>query len=137
VWDDPQAAHEQFLAQAADLHAGRESTVSTEEVTVKLIANHSLSYQVSRREAGDIGVRRFEDCRRALNACCKAAGSPIAAPSRPRKVVRISGTRWSYFPERAPVIWTLTAEQAQAGALGSAVRGERRSLLDQFRLLIE
>ena len=56
AWSDPQAALERYLHQAADLHAGLEPTLPTENVSVKQLANQytRLSIQpVERRRRLD------------------------------------------------------------------------------------
>lgn len=74
VWADPQAAMERYLKHASDLHAGREPTVSVDELTVKELANHYLNYQAQKLDAGEIGPRWFEDCRRTLKEFAQATG---------------------------------------------------------------
>ena len=67
VWGDPNAALANYLRVAADLHAGRQprsSTLSGEAVTVKDVCNYYLTAQLRKTEAGEIGPRHFEDCRR-------------------------------------------------------------------------
>ena len=60
IWSDPDAAHEQYLNQAADLHGGREPTVLTGELTVKELANQYLNHQANKLASGEIGARWFE-----------------------------------------------------------------------------
>lgn len=58
VWADPDAAHQAYLASAADLHAGRLpqlSRLSPDNLTVKDIGNAFLNWQKGKMEAGDIG----------------------------------------------------------------------------------
>jgi hypothetical protein len=48
VWDDPDAALQNYLLQAPDLHAGREAhllTLSADSVTVKQVVDHYLTFQ--------------------------------------------------------------------------------------------
>ena len=74
VWDNHDTALELYHKQSADLHAGRQPTVSTDELTVKDLANHYLTHQAATMDAGDISVRHFEDCRRILGDFTKAVG---------------------------------------------------------------
>ena len=77
IWAEPEAALENYLRVAADLHAGREprpSTVSAEGLTVKQLCNHYLTYQHRRSQAGEIGPRWFEDCRTVLDSFVSFAG---------------------------------------------------------------
>ena len=78
IWEEPEAALENYLRVAADLHAGREprpSTLSAEGLTVKQLCNHYLTYQHRRSQAGEIGPRWFEDCRTVLDSFVSFAGS--------------------------------------------------------------
>ena len=66
VWDEPDAALENYLRVASDLHAGRNpvsSNLSSGGVTVKDVANHYLTHQLHKVEAGELALRSFEDCR--------------------------------------------------------------------------
>jgi hypothetical protein len=77
IWEEPEAALENYLRVAADLHAGREprsSTLSAEGLTVKPLCNHYLTYQHRRSQAGEIGPRWFEDCRTVLDSFVSFAG---------------------------------------------------------------
>jgi integrase len=77
IWEEPDAALENYLRVAADLHAGREprpSTVSAECLTVKQLCNHYLTYQHRRSQAGEIGPRWFEDCRTVLDSFVSFTG---------------------------------------------------------------
>ena len=62
AWDNPQAALERYLTAAADLHAGRAPKVSTNELSVKDLANEFLNYQANRFDEGAISARHFADC---------------------------------------------------------------------------
>ena len=77
VWEDPEAAHQLYLREAADLHAGREPrmTLTQEGITVKDAVNHYLTYQLRRAEAGEIGHRWFEDCRVVLEHFSRFTGT--------------------------------------------------------------
>jgi integrase len=78
IWEEPEAALENYLRVAADLRAGREprsSTLSAEGLTVKQLCNHYLTYQHRRSQAGEIGPRWFEDCRTVLDNFVSFAGS--------------------------------------------------------------
>jgi len=77
IWEEPEAALENYLRVAADLHAGREprsSTISAEGLTVKQLCNHYLTYQHQRSQAGEIGPRWFEDCRTVLDSFVSFTG---------------------------------------------------------------
>jgi len=77
IWEEPEAALDNYLRVAADLHAGREprsSTISSEGLTVKQLCNHYLTYQHRRSQAGEIGPRWFEDCRTVLDSFVSFAG---------------------------------------------------------------
>ena len=67
AWADPEAALEQYHAAAADLHAGRTTraaTLSHSGLTVKDVCNSFLGSQKDVLDAGTIGARWFEGCRR-------------------------------------------------------------------------
>ena len=71
VWDNPEAALEKYLSQAANLHAGRQPAfhnLSSDDPTVKEVANHFLTYLFQRVETGEITARWFEDCRRVIDS---------------------------------------------------------------------
>lgn len=77
VWEDPDAALQNYLRVAADLHAGREPPsvrLPAEGVTVKQVCNHYLTYQHRRSQGGEIGHRWFEDCRRAVESFSSYVG---------------------------------------------------------------
>lgn len=74
MWDEHDTALELYHKRAADLHAGRQPTVSTGELTVKDLANHLLTRQAAKMDAGAISVRHFDDCRRILRDFAKAVG---------------------------------------------------------------
>lgn len=76
VWADPDAAHQNYLRIAEDLHAGREPSPAAEgEFTVKELGNQFLAYQMQRVEAGQIGGRWFEDCRRVIRQFARSVGT--------------------------------------------------------------
>ena len=77
-WVEPQAALDRYLAQAAALHAGREPTVQLGHNSIKDLVNRYLSFQADRLDAGEIGPRWFEDCRRILTDFGKVIG--VARP---------------------------------------------------------
>ena len=87
IWADPGAALNEYLALAADLHAGRQpqaSTVSAEGLTVKDAYNAYLTWQRGKMEAGEIGERWFEDCRAILKGLARSMGkSRLMADLRP------------------------------------------------------
>ncbi len=77
VWENPQAALQQYLKVAADLHAGRQSRTSTLArggVLVKDVCNHYLTAQFRKAEAGEITARWFEDCRRVVESFSSSVG---------------------------------------------------------------
>lgn len=76
VWEDPQAAYDNYLRVAADLHAGRQPrlTVSAEGATVKQVCNHYLTFQAQKLDAGEISPRWFEDCRRVVESFARSVG---------------------------------------------------------------
>jgi hypothetical protein len=95
IWEEPEAALENYLRVAADLHGGREprsSTISADGVTVKQLCNHHLTYQHRRSQAGEIGPHCFSDGLRRLQL-------------RSRPVVLIGGLSghpppsWRLWPE--------------------------------------
>jgi len=92
IWEEPEAALENYLRVAADLHAGREprsSTISAEGLTVKQVCNHYLTYQHRRSQAGEIGPRWFEDCRTVLdNFVSFAAPGRLASDLAPDDFLR-------------------------------------------------
>ena len=66
VWEDPDAALENYLRVAEDLHAGRQpqqGTISADGPNVKQMCNQYLTYQLHRAESGEISIRWFESCR--------------------------------------------------------------------------
>lgn len=78
VWADPEAAHQNYLRIAEDLHAGREPAVAAiGELTIKELGNQFLFYQMQRVESGQIGGRWFEDCRRVIRQFARPVGPPV------------------------------------------------------------
>lgn len=76
VWADPEAAHQNYLRIAEDLHAGREPAVAAiGELTIKELGNQFLFYQMQRVESGQIGGRWFEDCRRVIRQFARSVGT--------------------------------------------------------------
>jgi len=69
-------ALEEYLQQAADLHAGRplSNRVISGGLTVKELANHYLAYQAQRAENGEISLPHFQDSRRVLKAFAAKMG---------------------------------------------------------------
>ncbi|HUT01440.1 MAG TPA: tyrosine-type recombinase/integrase [Thermoguttaceae bacterium] len=99
VWEDPQTALDSYFRQAADLHAGRQprpSTLSADALTVKDVCNEYLTHQFRKVEAGEIGPRWLEDCRRVAECFAAFMGkSRLVEDIRPddfqrfrRKLVR-------------------------------------------------
>ncbi|MCX5670383.1 MAG: tyrosine-type recombinase/integrase [Planctomycetota bacterium] len=76
VWEDPQAAHNNYLLVAADLHAGRQPrpTVSAGGASVKQVCNHYLTFQAQKLDVGEIAPRWFEDCRRVAESFARSVG---------------------------------------------------------------
>lgn len=70
----PEAALERYLTLAADLHAGRQPTVSTDGVTVKDLVNAYLRHQADKLSNGEVGGRHFEDCRSVLTKFGRKVG---------------------------------------------------------------
>ncbi len=78
VWEDPQAALNNYLCVAADLHAGRQprqTSLSPDAITVKHVCNHYLTYQQKRVELSEITPQWFDDCRRTTEDFAKFIGS--------------------------------------------------------------
>ena len=78
VWAGPQAALDNYLRVAADLHAGRkplENTLPSGEMTVKNITNQYLTYQAHRVENHEITPRWLDDCLRTLEHFVKFVGA--------------------------------------------------------------
>ncbi len=77
VWAEPDAALDRYHAVAADLHAGREPTLSvaSPELIVKELGNQYLAYQMERLATGEIGGRWFEDCRRVVRHFARRSGT--------------------------------------------------------------
>ena len=78
VWEDPDAALQNYLRVAEALHAGRKpraESVPTNALTVKDVCNHFLTYQLRRAETGEIGFRWAEDCRVVLECFARLVGA--------------------------------------------------------------
>ncbi len=78
VWADHEAALDNYLRVAADLHAGRQprqANLYPDGVTVKEMCDRYLTYQFRRAEAGEIGHRWFEDCRCVLKVFSQQVGT--------------------------------------------------------------
>lgn len=77
VWATPDAALDEYLRVAADLHAGRQprtETISPDQVTVKELCNHYLTHQLRKVETGEVNPRSFEDYRRTTESFAKSVG---------------------------------------------------------------
>ncbi len=75
VWAESQAALDRYHAVSADLHAGHQPrNLSRGEPTVKDACNAFLNWQKDKLDAGEIGLRWFEDCRSILTEFAKAVG---------------------------------------------------------------
>lgn len=82
VWADPEAAHQNYLRIAEDLHAGRASAAAARgELTIKELGNRFLFYQMQRVETSQIGGRWFEDCRRVIRQFARSVGTARAVTS--------------------------------------------------------
>jgi hypothetical protein len=81
VWEDPDAALQNYLRVAEALHAGRkprEESISPDALTVKHACNQFLTYQFRRAEADEIGFRWAEDCRVVLEQFARVGTPPSA-----------------------------------------------------------
>jgi len=77
VWEDPDAALQNYLRVAEALHAGRkprEESISPDALTVKDACNNFLTYQFRRADADEIGFRWAEDCRVVLEQFARLVG---------------------------------------------------------------
>ena len=77
VWGDPDAALQNYLRVAEDLHAGRQpraTTLPEDGVTVKEVCDHYLTFQTQKVGVGDISPRWFEDCRRVVESFARSVG---------------------------------------------------------------
>ena len=78
VWGNPQAALDNYLRIAADLHSGRQPqtpNIAANEFTVKDVCNHYLTFQLQKFETGQISPVTFEDCRRITHSFAKFVSS--------------------------------------------------------------
>lgn len=78
VWANPAAAEKRYLTLAADLHQGRQPrsmTLAEGQLTVKGSCNRFLTWQSEKLEAGEIGARWFEDCRKILKEFASSVGT--------------------------------------------------------------
>lgn len=76
VWADPEAAHQNYLRIAEDLHAGRAPAPhETTNLTIKELGNQFLAYQMQRVDSGQIGGRNFEDYRRVVRHFARSLGT--------------------------------------------------------------
>jgi len=81
VWEDPQAALDNYLRIAADLHAGRQpspTNLQREGLTVKDACNHYLNYQFQKVQSGEIRPSSFEDCRHVAEGLTRFLGATRA-----------------------------------------------------------
>jgi len=83
VWGDPQAALDNYLRVAADLHAGRlpqPVNLQPEGPTVKEACNCYLSHQFQKVQNGAIRPSSFDDCRQVAESLVKLLGGsqPLA-----------------------------------------------------------
>lgn len=81
VWSDWSAALKRYEQQAADLHSGRspQPSVPAETVTIKMVGNAFLTYQLEKVQATQISGRWFEDCRRVVVHFAKCMGKDRTA----------------------------------------------------------
>jgi len=78
TWEEPQAALDNYLRVAADLHAGlqpRGASLSGDAVTVKAMCNNYLTCQQNRVDTGEITPQWFDDCRRTVEDFARFVGS--------------------------------------------------------------
>ena len=78
VWKDPQAALDNYLRVAGDLHAGRQpasSNIASAQPTVKDVSNHYLSFQLHRLDVREISPRTFEDYRTVTESFARFVGA--------------------------------------------------------------
>ena len=78
VWDDSQAALNNYLSVAADLHAGRRPNplnLPAGAVTVKDVCNRFLTSQQRRVDAGEIEAHWFDACRRTTEDFARFVGT--------------------------------------------------------------
>jgi integrase len=73
VWENPQAALQNYHAVAADLHAGRQPSVNVAQdaATVKDVCNHYLTFQHQKVLASHIKASSFDDCSSILRRFAK------------------------------------------------------------------
>lgn len=73
---DKHAAHDRYLQEAANLHAGRprDNSVDAARLTVKNLANHYLAHQLERSKSGELTPIHFRDCQGILRAFSGAVG---------------------------------------------------------------
>ena len=77
IWEDPQAALDNYLRVAADLHAGRlpqPANLHPEGPTVKEASNCYLSRQFQKVQTGDIRASSFDDCRQVAESLVRVLG---------------------------------------------------------------
>src|SRR5262249_19129821 len=58
-WDDPDGALKRYLEQKDALHAGRRPRDTSEEVTVKVLANAFLNHKKAKLDAGELSPRTW------------------------------------------------------------------------------
>ena len=78
VWEDLQAAYDNYLRVAADPHASREPSalnLHPGSPTVKDACNCYLHYQFQKVQSGEIRPKSFEDCRRIAGSLAKSLGA--------------------------------------------------------------
>jgi integrase len=78
VWDDSQAALNNYLSVAAVLHAGRRPSpisLSAGSITVKDVCNRFLTSQQRRADAGEIEAHWFDACRRTTEDFARFVGT--------------------------------------------------------------
>ena len=86
AWEDPDAALDNYLRVAEDLHAGRQPhqrTISADGPNVKQMCNPYLTYQLHRADSGEISTRWFESCRTVVEDFARFMG-----PGRPLSNLR-------------------------------------------------
>jgi integrase len=73
-WSDPDGAEENYLKQAAALHAGRKPRPDTEAVTIKALVNDFLNAKINLRDAGELSPLTFGDYKAACDEVMAAFG---------------------------------------------------------------
>jgi integrase len=70
LWEDPQAALEEYVQERDDLHAGRKPRANPDGLTVRSLLNRFLTAKQHLLDTGEITPRSFQD----YKATCKRVG---------------------------------------------------------------